>query len=160
MLAAANAGLPWPDDPLDRLWHAATLLREHRGDGHVAALLAAGVTGAESVAWRSALEGGSMAAVTQPARGWTDDEWSAARDGLRSRGWLTPDGAATPAGRAAYAEVEAHTDALAAGPWRALGERDTERCVAALEPLVERLWPALPDDNPIPLRRPGRPEAG
>jgi hypothetical protein len=45
VLTGANADLPWPDGTLDRLWHAATTLREHRGDGHVAALLTAGDDG-------------------------------------------------------------------------------------------------------------------
>jgi hypothetical protein len=153
VLSAAHAAVPEPDDPLDRLWHAATVLREHRGDGHVAALVTAGVTGSESVVWRAALEGGSMRAPMQTARGWTDAEWETARDRLRERGRLTTGGDATDAGRAAYAEVEACTDALAAGPWRELGERGTERCAALLEPLVARIWAVLPDDNPIPLRR-------
>jgi hypothetical protein len=68
VLAAANADLPWPDDPLGRLWHAATILREQRGDGHVAALLTAGVDGSESVLWRSVLDGGTLPATMQPAR--------------------------------------------------------------------------------------------
>jgi hypothetical protein len=150
VLAAATAAVGEPGEPLDRLWYAATILREHRGDGHVIALVTAGFTGAESVVLRAALEGGGMRATMQAARGWTDEEWAAAEDRLRARGRL-----GTDAGRAAYAEVEQRTDALAAGPWDALGEKDTERCVTLLEPMVERLWPVLPRDNPIPLR-PGR----
>jgi hypothetical protein len=150
VLAAATAAVGEPGEPLDRLWYAATILREHRGDGHVIALVTAGFTGAESVVLRAALEGGGMRATMQAARGWTDEEWAAAEDRLRARGRL-----GTDAGRAAYAEVEQRTDALAAGPWDALGEKDTERCVTLLEPMVERLWPVLPPDNPIPLR-PGR----
>ncbi len=153
VLAAAHAAGPAPDEPLDRLWHAATILREHRGDGHVAALVTAGVGGAESVVLRAALEGGGMRVRMQEARGWTDAEWAATEDGLREKGRLTPDGAPTEAGRDVYAEVEARTNDLAAGPWRALGERDTERCAALLEPLVERIWAVLPEGNPIPLRR-------
>jgi hypothetical protein len=65
---------------------------------------------------------------------------------------MAADGA-TDGGRALYADVEALTDELAAGPWRALGERDTERCAELLEPIVARIWPVLPEDNPIPLRR-------
>ncbi|GAA0512735.1 hypothetical protein Ade02nite_88130 [Paractinoplanes deccanensis] len=148
-LAAAHADLPWPGEPVARLWHAATILREHRGDGHVAALLVAGVDGCESLVWRVGLDGGRLREVTQPARGWTDDEWRAATDRLEKRGWLTADGVATAAGRAAYAEVEALTDRLAAGPWQRLGDRG----VQVLTPLAERAWRVLPDDNPIPLRR-------
>ena len=153
VLAGANADLPWPGDPLGRLWHAATILREHRGDGHVAALLTAGVDGCESLVWRVALDGGPRQTM-QGARGWSDTAWQQAADRLRDRGWLTADGSATPAARAAYAEVEDLTDQLAAGPWRRLGSAATDRCARLLEPLTARIWTALPDDNPLPLRRP------
>ncbi|MBM2615752.1 hypothetical protein JIG36_09315 [Actinoplanes sp. LDG1-06] len=149
VLAAAHADLPWPDDPVGKLWHAATILREHRGDGHVAALLTAGVDGCESLAWRAALDGGRLREVTQPARGWTDDEWQAATGRLRERGWVDADGTATGAGRDAYAKVEQLTDELAADPWRGL---DTT-AVELLAPLTERAWAIVPADNPIPLRR-------
>ncbi|MBL7255589.1 hypothetical protein JKJ07_14890 [Actinoplanes sp. LDG1-01] len=149
VLAAAHADLPWPDAPIARLWHAATILREHRGDGHVAALLTAGLDGCESLAWRAALDGGKLREVTQPARGWTDDEWQAAVGRLADRGWVTPDGTATETGRKAYDRVEALTDELAAGPWHNRDKAATE----LLTPLTERAWQAVPDDNPIPLRR-------
>jgi len=154
VLAAAHADLPWPPDPVGRLWHAATILREHRGDGHVAALLTAGVDGCESLVWRVGIDGGRLREVTQPARGWTDEEWRAAARRLEERGWLTAEGVATDPGRSAYAEVEALTDRLAAAPWRHLGDAGTERCAGLLAPLAARAWKALPDDNPIPLRRP------
>lgn len=152
VLAAANAGLPWPGDPIGRLWHAATILREHRGDGHVAALLTAGIGGSESVVLRSALDGGGLPATMQPARGWTGPQWQDAAGRLAARGWVTPDGTATEAARTAYARVEAVTDELAAGPWRQLGEDTTRRCARLLEPLAARAWAVLPADNPIPLR--------
>ncbi|WP_249999331.1 hypothetical protein [Actinoplanes sp. M2I2] len=152
VLAAAHADVPWPRDPVARLWQAATVLREHRGDGHVAALLTAGVDGCESLAWRVALDGGRLREVTQPARGWSDQQWRAADERLRDRGW-TADGAATTAGREAHARVEALTDDLAAGPWRSLGGAATRRCAELLAPLADRAWRVVPDDNPIPLRR-------
>jgi len=154
VLAGAYADLVWPEDPVGRLWHAATLLREHRGDGHVAALLTAGVDGCESLAWRVGVDGERLREVTQQARGWTDEEWDAATARLVSRGWLHADGTATDAGRDAYEKVEALTDRLAAGPWEQLGDAGTERCAELLAPAAERAWDALPDDNPIPLRRP------
>jgi hypothetical protein len=154
VLAGANADLPWPAEPLDRLWHAATILREHRGDGHVAALLTAGVDGCQSLVWRAALEGGGSRGTMQPARGWTDPEWQAAAERLRDRGWLTADDSPTTAARTAYAQVEALTDRLAARPWERLGADGTERCARLLEPLVAPIWTVLPDENPIPLRRP------
>jgi hypothetical protein len=154
VLAGANADLPWPADAPGRLWHAATILREHRGDGHVAALLTAGVDGCESLVWRDGVEDGRLRASMQPARGWTDDEWSAAAARLTTRGWLASDGTATATGRTAYAEVEAVTDRLAEAPWQRVGAEATERCARLLEPIAERLWKLLPEDNPIPLRAP------
>jgi hypothetical protein len=154
VVAAANADLPWPDHPLDRLWHAATILREHRGDGHVAALLTAGIDGCESLVLRTTLDGGGLRDTMQKARGWTDLDWQRAAERLRDRGWLTAEGSPTTAARKAHAQVEALTDRLAAGPWERLGADRTERCARLLEPLVARIWTVLPDDNPIPLRRP------
>jgi helix-turn-helix protein len=151
-LAAAYADLPWPDDAPGRLWHAATLLREHRGDGHVAALLTAGFDGCESLVLRNAIEDGRLRASMQAARGWTDEEWQATAERLRTRGWLSSDGSVTATGSRAYAEVEAQTDRLARAPWERTGAQATERCATLLQPLADRLLPLLPADNPIPLR--------
>jgi hypothetical protein len=154
ILAAAYTDLPWPDDAPGRLWHAATILREHRGDGHVASLLTAGFDGAGSLVLRDAIEGGRLRTSMQSARGWTDDEWQAAADSLRARAWLDTDGGATPAGSRAYAEVEAQTDRLAQAPWERLGAEAAERCATVLQPIADRVLPLLPADNPIPLRPP------
>jgi hypothetical protein len=75
---------------------------------------------------------------------------------LRDRGWLAADGSATAAGRGAHADVEAVTDRLAAGPWQRLGAAATDRCATLLEPIAARIWPLLPENNPIPLRPPQR----
>jgi len=153
VLGAANADLPWPEgDPLAVLWHAATVLREHRGDGHVAALLVAGLDGCETLVWRSSLADPAAAkAMLQPARGWTDEEWAAAADRLATRGWLTADGRATDLARQAYAQAEAITDRLARGPWDKLGEKGTERCRELLAPISRQVWSYLPQPNPIGL---------
>jgi hypothetical protein len=45
---AGLRALPMPTEPVARLWHAANMLREHRGDGHIAALLSEGVGGTEA----------------------------------------------------------------------------------------------------------------
>ena len=147
-LAAANADLEWPDDPLGTLWHAATVLREHRGDGHVAALLVAGLDGAESLVWRASLD--SSRDVLQPPRGWTDGEWEAAAERLTERGWLAG-GVATGAARAALDTVERQTDALAAEPWRALGDARVARLAELLVPVAGAARSLLPYPNPIGL---------
>ncbi|HEV7709632.1 MAG TPA: hypothetical protein VGP16_15655 [Asanoa sp.] len=147
-LAAANAALPWPDDPLGVLWHAATILREHRGDGHVAALLVTGLHGAETVVWRASVD--QRRSYLQPARGWTDDEWAAAAARLLDRGWLDADGA-TKAALDARDQIEETTDRLAAAPWIALGEQRTARLREVLLPLSARARAALPEETPIGL---------
>jgi hypothetical protein len=151
-LAAANADLPWPDDPLAVIWHATTLLREHRGDGHVAALVAAGVDGCGSHVWRTAVDGGRD--VIQPVRAWTDQEWAAATDRLVERGWVRPDGTATDAGRAAREELEATTDRLAARPWQEIGPHATGRLADLLTPIAQAAAKEMPYPNPIGLPTP------
>ena len=150
-LAAANAALPWPDDPVDVLWHAATILREHRGDGHVAALLVAGLDGCESIVWRAAFD--NDRAVLQPVRGWTDEQWDQAAARLTARGWLDAHGRPTDAGRERIARIEATTDALAAGPWQSLGE-DAHELARLLRPLAAAAFAVMPDPNPVGLTRP------
>jgi hypothetical protein len=160
VLGAANADLPWPsgDDPLETLWHAATILREHRGDGHVAALLVAGLDGVESLVWRAALEDEKNRTteqtgkgLLQPVRGWTDEEWLAASYRLSTRGWLTADGAANDVARRRYTEIEETTDQLARGPWQQLGDAATRRCAELLTPIARRAATYLPQPNPIGL---------
>ncbi|MEU8889487.1 hypothetical protein [Streptomyces sp. NPDC048442] len=144
-LAAANAGLGRPDAPHLRLWHATTVLREHRGDGHLAALLAAGLDPVEALVSFAAV--GAAPEETFESRGWSAEEWDAARERLAARGLVGPDGAATPAGRELRAEVERRTDELAAGPWTALGEQD----MARLNDLLGEFWVAVLGSGLLPL---------
>jgi hypothetical protein len=149
VLAAANAALPQPAGAMSRIWQSATLLREHRGDGHVAALVAAGVTGCEALAWRTAID--LPRDLLQPARGWSDDDWRVATDRLVTRGWVTPDGRATAEGVAAYQTVEEVTDRCAAAPWDALGPTGTDRVARLLTPLARACRSGMPTPNPIGL---------
>ncbi|WP_338699424.1 hypothetical protein V2W30_23355 [Streptomyces sp. Q6] len=143
-LAAANAELPWPDAPHLVLWQAATVLREHRGDGHVAALLTAGLGPAESLVSFAAI--GAAPVETFASRGWTRAEWDAAHQLLAGEGLVDEDGIATDAGRALRAEVEARTDRLAAGPWRALGTD----AVGEFSDLIGELWVAVLGSGLLP----------
>jgi hypothetical protein len=129
-LAAANAELPWPEAPHLALWQAATILREHRGDGHLAALLAAGLDPVEALVSFAAV--GAASEQTFTSRGWSEGAWSAARDRLTSRGLLAADGSVTEAGRALRERVELRTDELAAAPWAALGPEPTARLAELL----------------------------
>ncbi|WP_131743063.1 SCO6745 family protein [Actinomadura roseirufa] len=133
-LAAANADLPWPDAPHLVLWHAINILREHRGDGHVAALLTAGLDPTESLVSFAAI--GAASPVTFESRGWTPAEWAAAEDRLKSRGLLTPEGAATDACRELRDDVERATDGLAAAPWEDLGPEKSARLTELIMPLL------------------------
>ncbi|MET9294763.1 hypothetical protein [Streptomyces sp. NPDC003077] len=132
-LAAANRDLPWPDEPHLQLWHAITVLREHRGDGHLAALLTHDLEPCEALVSFAAIGAAPEAHFT--GRGWTAQEWSHARDRLAARGWIAPDGRATKHAREGREEVERLTDRLAAGPWRALGRSRAERLAQLIAPL-------------------------
>ncbi|TDC48580.1 hypothetical protein E1281_24560 [Actinomadura sp. KC345] len=136
-LAAANAGLPWPDEPHLVLWHAIGILREHRGDGHVAALLTAGLDPVEALVSFAAI--GAAPVETFAGRGWTDDEWAAARERLASRGLVDAGGAATGRGRELRDSVERTTDDLAYGPWRTLGAEKTDRLAQLTMPILVKV---------------------
>ncbi|MFD7133714.1 hypothetical protein [Streptomyces sp. NPDC059894] len=129
-LAAANAALEWPAEPHLQLWQAATILREHRGDGHLAALLTAELDPAEALVSFAAI--GAAPVERFASRGWTAEEWAAARERLRARGLVDADGAATEAGRDLRRRVEQDTDRLALTPWQILGAEDAERLAALL----------------------------
>ncbi|HLJ08547.1 MAG TPA: hypothetical protein VKX24_08410 [Acidimicrobiia bacterium] len=154
-LFGALRSLPWPEEPHLQLWHACTLLREHRGDGHVVALTAAGLDGCEAHVTLTAA-GTVPRATLQTNRKWSDDDWAAAEDRLRERGWLDAGGALTDTGRAGRAEVEARTDALAEEPWRALGPERTQRLLELLAPTARAINEAggVPVPNPVGVPAP------
>jgi hypothetical protein len=134
-LFAANAALPWPDDSFGVLWHAATLLREHRGDGHVAVLTAAGVAGREANVLHSAA-GGAPPEFMSYGRDYDDAEWAANVASLAARGLMTSDGALTAEGSAFKAEVEERTDRIALTAYETLDDEEIERFVELLTPLA------------------------
>jgi Helix-turn-helix family len=145
VLAAANAALPVPDEPVSRLWQAATLLREHRGDGHFAALLAADVDGCEALVLRSAAD--ASREQMQPLRGWTDAQWDAAAARLADRGLVGADGTATRQGSELRAAIEDATDASAARPWH--DQEFAGEVAARLAPIAMACAAELPYPNPI-----------
>ncbi|WP_433444458.1 SCO6745 family protein [Nonomuraea sp. CA-141351] len=139
-LAAANLDLPWPAEPHLVLWQAATVLREHRGDGHLAALQAAGLDGCESLVSFAAIDAAPVANFA--GRGWSEQEWNAARERLAARGLVGPDGQATEQGRALRDQVERMTDELAAEPWRLLGDERAERLAQLASPFLGAVFEA------------------
>ena len=152
VLAAPNARRPAPDEPLARLWHAATVLREHRGDGHVAALVAAGIDGCEALVLRAGMD--LSREMLQPIRGWTDADWEQAASRLAARGWLGADGRLTAEGAAAHRAVEESTDLAAARPWARLGPDRLAELLAVLRPVARACAADLPYPNPVGMPAP------
>ncbi len=162
-LGLSNASLPWPSNPYGRLWHATTILREHRGDGHIAALLSNGLGPCEATVLRSACSDTKLDSI-RSARGWDDDAWDKAGQRLIGRGLLQieqaastglvlPDGTtvlATLNGRELHRSVEELTDVLAAGPFTRLAQ-DYGELESILAPVVAGLQQSsiIPYPNPI-----------
>jgi Arc/MetJ family transcription regulator len=122
-LCAGHADLPWPDAPHLVLWHAQSILREFRGDAHVALLLTHGLSGIEALVTHGS-SGDVPAATLQSTRGWPDEDWKAAVSSLQARGWLVDGdhGVFTEWGESQRKEIEEQTDVLAAAPYAALGD--------------------------------------
>ncbi|MFF4190961.1 hypothetical protein [Nonomuraea sp. NPDC001831] len=137
-LFAAHAALPWPDDPVLQLWHAQTLLREFRGDGHVATLLAEGITGLEALVLHAASGEVAKPFLTM-SRAWPPDQWAHAETALRTRGLLTPDNDLTPEGKSLRHHLETRTDTLAMPAYGALGEPGCERLAELARPFGRRV---------------------
>ncbi|MGI5422094.1 MarR family winged helix-turn-helix transcriptional regulator [Actinomadura luteofluorescens] len=134
-LYAGLRALDVPEEPVARLWHAATLLREHRGDGHNAALLAHGIGGTEAHVLM-ALSLGMRAEEFGRIHHLPKAQLAAVVDGLRDRGLVNADGAFTDAGREAKERIETLTDELAAPPYDVLSADELDELVAGLEPIA------------------------
>ncbi|MFD4689685.1 hypothetical protein [Streptomyces sp. NPDC058463] len=126
-LYAAHADLPVPDEPHLAFWHAATLLREHRGDAHLAALLSAGLDPVEALVSHTATGKGMAPRWIMGTRGWRRADWDAAVERLRGRGLLDDAGELTDAGTALRAGLEEATDRMDAAPYEHLGAEGVER---------------------------------
>ena len=150
-LAASYAALPEPEAPHLALWHHVAVVREFRGDGHLAALLTAGLDAPQALVLQAARYGPSMKKFLKATRGWSPEEWDAAAAALQQRGWIDADGAFTDQGRAAREEIEATTDRLALPAWEALGREGTER----LRELVQPLSDAIVAGGGMPVSRKG-----
>jgi hypothetical protein len=150
VLGAANQALPPYTDPYARLFQAATTLREHRGDGHVAALVAANLGPTEILTLRCG-RGDMNRETMQAVRGWTDGEWTAAQARLIGRGLLDGDGKATQAGDELFTMAEDATNVAAEAPWSALDPSAVERLQELLTPIARTCRSVIPDINPMGL---------
>jgi len=141
-LGAAHAALPVPEEPHLALWWAITALREHRGDGHLAALVDAELSGLESLVVHAA-SGEVPAEVLRTTRGWSEDEWAAGVEGLVARGLVRPDGSFTPEGAELRAAIEARTDRLAAAPWAQLDDDEADELRTLVRPWSKAVFAGL-----------------
>ncbi|MFD5008662.1 SCO6745 family protein [Streptomyces chartreusis] len=126
-LYSAHADLPVPEEPHLVYFHATTLLREHRGDGHLAVLMAAGLDGLEAVVTHTATGKGMTPKWIFSTRGWTQEDWDAASERLRGRGLLDMGGELTDQGTALRKEIESETDRLDRAPYEHLGAEGVAR---------------------------------
>jgi hypothetical protein len=160
VMAAANRAL-WPDistalgtGGLAEAWQACTTLREHRGDGHVAALLVHGIEGIDAHLFAAGTTG-VPGEVLRDNRGWSEEDWKGAMSSLAARGLLHTDGRATDAGRTLHATVEEQTDRLATSPYAGLSDTAVADLYGALSACAIEVVASgvLPFPNPIGLPR-------
>ena len=153
-LYAANRALPWPDEPIAKLWHAVTLLREQRGDSHIAVLVAEGISGRESNVLH-AVAGRVPREMIMRSRDYDDEQWEHYVERLRSRGWLDSRGDLTDAGRAVKQAVEDRTDELSVAALDALTDDEITTLFATLTPITRQVVAAgdVPAATPMGLRR-------
>jgi hypothetical protein len=133
-LYAGHSSVRWPVEPHLELWHAIALLREFRGDGHIAALVTAGVGPCEALAFHGAT-GQVPKQLLQQSRAWSDEEWAATEASLHERGLLEADGTFTAEGEALHQSVEDTTDLRAMAPWEHLGPNGCDRLLELGKPL-------------------------
>jgi hypothetical protein len=153
-LFAANLALPWPETPLAALWHATTLLREQRGDGHVAVLTAAGISGRECNVLHAAADRVPRDYIAR-TRDYDDAEWRHHEQRLAERGLLDDDGSLTAAGRELKEHVESSTDALGLSALDGLSDDEVEALFQALTPITRVVVESgdVPSATPMALRR-------
>ena len=136
---AGLRSLPMPEEPVARLWHAANMLREHRGDGHIAALVCERIGGTEAHVLTA------LDMDIYPAESFgrihhlPKARLAEVMDGLRDRGLLDASGRFTDAGRATKARIESLTDALAEAPYDGLEPSELDQLISLLEPISGRL---------------------
>jgi hypothetical protein len=129
-LYAGHAELDWPQTPHAALWHAITLLREYRGDGHVAVLTTHGLNGLEALITHVATGTGFDPEFGRKLRGWSERQWDEAVETLRSRSLLDDRGRLTAVGNDLRTKIEDMTDELAHAPWRTVPDDDVAELVS------------------------------
>jgi hypothetical protein len=153
-LFAANSALPWPTEPLATLWHATTLLREQRGDAHVAVLASSGLSGRECNVLHAAA-GRVPPEMIMRGRDYDEDQWRHHANRLTERGLLDGHGALTDAGRALKQHIEDATDVLALSALEGLDDAEVEDLFRALTPVARAVVAGgdVPAATPMGLNR-------
>lgn len=151
-LSAANRALAVPEDPYRALWQSTATLREHRGDGHVLALVTERIAGLSTIVLRAGLDLDTSS--MKRARGWSDEVWDDAQNDLVDRGLLDSDGLITDEGRDVIARAEELTNRLAVGPWSGLSDAHLVAIAQALAPFAQAAAPLYPQPNPIGMPTP------
>ena len=156
-LSAGFAALPLEADPYRRLWQVAGTLREHRGDGHVIALVGLGIAGLTTLVLRAGVD--LDATSMKKARGWTDEEWDAEVARLVERGLLRPDRRIAPAGVELLNRAEELTNRLAVGPLAGLTDAELLEVARKLAPVARAVTSLMPQPNPIGMPESWDPDA-
>ncbi|MDH6193939.1 hypothetical protein M2272_000560 [Mycobacterium frederiksbergense] len=153
-LYAANRALPWPEEPIAKLWHAVTLLREQRGDAHIAVLVSEGISGRECNVLHAAA-GRVPREMIMRSRDYDDEQWERYVEQLRARRWLDVRGELTEAGRDIKQSIEDRTDALALGALDALTDDEVTTLFRVLTPITRQVVAAgdVPAATPMGLNR-------
>jgi hypothetical protein len=133
-LAAANASVALPDDPLVALWQQITVVREWRGDVHIAVLVTNEIGPCECLVMQVGT-GRFPLRLAQLTRRWDETQWAAAVGSLAERGWAEADGTITPAGKEERDRLEAETDRLCAPIWEPIGEAGAARLGELILPI-------------------------
>ncbi|MGC0318955.1 SCO6745 family protein [Kitasatospora acidiphila] len=136
VLAAANASVALPPDPLVALWQQITVAREWRGDAHLVVLAANGLGPCDCLVLHTAT-GSLPTALARATRQWDDEEWSAATARLVARGWLDSNAMVTDAGRAARERIEVETDEHCAALWAPIGNAGACRFASLIAPITD-----------------------
>ncbi|MEU6442437.1 hypothetical protein [Streptomyces sp. NPDC047046] len=136
VLAAANASVPLPSDPLVALWQQITVVREWRGDAHLVVLADNGLGPCDCLVLHTAT-GALPTALARATRQWDDEEWRAATARLVARGWLDAHGALTELGGAVRERMEVETDAHCAALWQPIGDAGARRLASLIAPITE-----------------------
>lgn len=133
-LAAANAAVALPDDPLLALWQQLTVVREWRGDVHIALLVTNELGPCECLVLQVGT-GRFPFRIAQVTRRWNETEWAGAVESLRQRGWMTADGMMTAQGVEGREDIEAETDRLCASIWNPIGDDGAARFAELIMPI-------------------------